>query len=236
MDRRILVVDDEAGIRDVLRAYLTNEGFIVDEAETGADALRKALSSEDAPSLILLDVGLPDLDGFEVLRLLRQRSDVYVILVTARAEEVDRIVGLTVGADDYVTKPFSPREIVARVKSVLRRARAGIEEAPPADPTLRIGGLRVDPLRREVHVDEQRVSLSALEFDLLHALARSPGRVFSRTQLLESVWGYDFYGDDRVVDVHIRGMRKALGDSAADPRYIGTVRGVGYRLIDGDER
>ncbi len=232
MERRILVVDDERGIREVLRAYLENEGFVVDEAETGADALRHAGTAVAPPDLVLLDVGLPDLDGFEVLRTLRRTSEVYVILVTARAEEVDRIVGLEVGADDYITKPFSPREVVARVKSVLRRARATIEEAETRDPTVQVGGLALDPHRREARVDGALVTLTTLEFDLLHALARSPGRVYSRAQLLEAVWGYDFYGDERVVDVHVRAMRKALGDDAAAPRFIGTVRGVGYRLLE----
>jgi DNA-binding response OmpR family regulator len=236
MERRILVVDDEPGIRDVLRAYLENEGFVVDEADTGAEALRRAGTAGAGPDLILLDVGLPDLDGFEVLRLLRRTSEVYVIMVTARAEEVDRIVGLSVGADDYVTKPFSPREVVARVKTVLRRTRTLSTGEEVDDPTLRVGDLALDPLRREVSVDGALVTLTTLEFDLLHALARSPGRVYSRAQLLESVWGYDFYGDERVVDVHIRAMRKALGDDAGAPRFIGTVRGVGYRLLDQADR
>ena len=231
MERRILVVDDERGIREVLRAYLENAGFVVDEADTGADALHRAGSAVAPPDLILLDVGLPDLDGFEVLRILRRTSEVYVILVTARAEEVDRIVGLEVGADDYVTKPFSPREVVARVKSVLRRARSGPQEGEPEDPVVRVGGLALDPLRREVRIDGRAVTLTTLEFDLLLALARSPGRVYSRAQLLEAVWGYDFYGDERVVDVHIRAMRKALGDDAAAAGHR-----VGYRLLEGEAR
>ena len=172
MERRILVVDDERGIREVLRAYLENAGFVVDEADTGADALHRAGSAVAPPDLILLDVGLPDLDGFEVMRILRRTSEVYVILVTARAEEVDRIVGLELGADDYVTKPFSPREVVARVKSVLRRARSGPQEGEPEDPVVRVGGLALDPLRREVRIDGRAVTLTTLEFDLLLALAR----------------------------------------------------------------
>jgi DNA-binding response OmpR family regulator len=171
-----------------------------------------------------------------VLRELRRQSDVYVILVTARTEEVDRIVGLTVGADDYVTKPFSPREVVARVRSVLRRARPGSSRSSDDAGVVTVGDLRLDPHRREVTVAGEPVTLSALEFDLLHALAVSPGRVFSRAQLLEAVWGYDFYGDERVVDVHIRNLRRALGDDASNPRLIGTVRGVGYRLLDGRVR
>lgn len=233
MARTVLVVDDEPQIRTLLRAYLEKEGFGVEEAATGADTLHRltgAGSPGARPDLVLLDVGLPDLDGFEVLRTLRRTSDVYVILVTARAEEVDRIVGLEVGADDYVTKPFSPREVVARVRTVLRRARADAEQ-PDADPTLTFPGLSIDPVRRELTAEGRQVGLSTLEFDLLLALATTPGRVFSRAQLLEQVWGYDFYGDERVVDVHIRSMRKALGDDASAPRIIGTVRGVGYKFL-----
>jgi DNA-binding response OmpR family regulator len=234
MARRVLVVDDEREIRTVLRAYLEAEGHIVLEAATGAEALRRALATDgSAPDVVLLDIGLPDLDGLEVLRTLRRSSDVYVIIVTARADEADTLIGLSTGADDYVTKPFSPREVVARVRTVLRRMRdepsvAGEDED---DHVLRFPGLTLDEQRRELTVDGREVRLSALEFDLLHALAASPGRVFSRAQLLEEVWGYDFYGDERVVDVHVRGMRKALGDDAADPRIIGTVRGVGYKFL-----
>lgn len=234
MARRILVVDDEPSIRDLLRAYLEADGFEVSVAGTGAEALRQASAQAGGPDLVLLDVGLPDLDGLEVLRTLRRTSEVYVILVTARAEEVDRIVGLSVGADDYVTKPFSPREVVARVKTVLRRSRSphdGGEPTPEPDPSLAFAGLTIDEARREITRKGTAVSLSALEFDLLRALARSPGRVFSRAQLLEEVWGYDFYGDERVVDVHVRSIRRALADDAAAPELIATVRGVGYKFI-----
>lgn len=236
MARHVLVVDDEPQIRAVLRAYLEADGFSVQEAATGADALHRATRGNPTPDVVLLDVGLPDLDGLDVLRVLRRSSDVYVIVVTARSEEVDRIVGLSVGADDYVVKPFSPREVVARVKTVLRRARpaadgAGTTPGEAADEILRFPGLSIDPQRRELVVDDRRVDLSTLEFDLLRALAASPGRVFSRAQLLESVWGYDFYGDERVVDVHIRSVRRALGDDASASRIIGTVRGVGYKFL-----
>ncbi|HMM95812.1 response regulator transcription factor [Phycicoccus sp.] len=234
MAGRVLVVDDEQEIRTVLRAYLEAEGHLVTEAATGAEALRRALATDgSAPDLVLLDIGLPDLDGLDVLRTLRRDSDVYVILVTARAEEADTLVGLATGADDYVTKPFSPREVVARVRTVLRRTRdaAAPGAGQPDDGVLRFDGLEIDPARRELRVGGREVRLSALEFDLLHALAASPGRVFSRAQLLEEVWGYDFYGDARVVDVHVRSMRRALGDDATDPRLIGTVRGVGYKFL-----
>ncbi|MGE5290911.1 MAG: response regulator [Micromonosporaceae bacterium] len=223
--RRVLVVDDEPHIRAVLRGYLEADGFAVSEAADGEAAVRQL--HQDAPDLVLLDVMLPGIDGLEVLRQVRTFSDVYVILVTARAEEVDKLVGLGVGADDYVTKPFSPREVAARVKAVLRRDR-GVRDAGAA--VLRFEGLTVDCDAREVRVDGSTVALSALEFDLLAALADTPGRVFSRRQLLERVWGYDFFGDERVVDVHIRSLRARLGDDAANPRLIATVRGVGYKF------
>jgi DNA-binding response OmpR family regulator len=157
----------------------------------------------------------------------RTFSDVYVILVTARTEEIDKLLGLGVGADDYITKPFSPREVAARVKAVLRRDRGPRDTA---GPVLRFDGLTIDKDAREVQVDGTAVNLSALEFDVLAALAEAPGRVFSRRQLLEGVWGYDFFGDERVVDVHIRGLRSRLGDDAGNPRLIATVRGVGYKF------
>lgn len=231
MTPRILVVDDEPQIRTVLKAYLEADGFDVVETGTGADALNLASRMGADLGLVLLDVGLPDLGGLEVLQKLRATSDVYVILVTARSEEVDKLVGLSVGADDYVTKPFSPREVVARVKTVLRRRRNEDGAVVEADPTLRFDGLSIDPDRREVEAASGPVALSALDFDLLLALAGSPGRVFSRVQLLEKVWGYDFYGDERIVDVHVRSIRSALGDDANAPRVIGTARGVGYKFL-----
>jgi DNA-binding response OmpR family regulator len=223
--RQVLVVDDEPHIRTVLRGYLEAAGFAVAEAGDGETAVAQV--RRHPPDLVLLDVMLPGIDGLEVLRQLRVFSDVYVILVTARTEEVDKLVGLGVGADDYITKPFSPREVAARVKAVLRRDR-GTRETPAA--VLRFDGLTIDKDAREVRVDDAAVNLSALEFDVLAALADAPGRVFSRRQLLEGVWGYDFYGDERVVDVHIRGLRARLGDDAASPRLIATVRGVGYKF------
>jgi DNA-binding response OmpR family regulator len=225
--RRVLVVDDEPHIRTILRGYLEAEGFAVAEAADGEAALA-ALRGE-SPDLVLLDVMLPGIDGLEVLRRLRTFSEVYVILVTARSEEVDKLVGLGVGADDYVTKPFSPREVAARVKAVLRRDRGGASARDEA--VLRFDGLDVDLPGREVVVNGTPVTLSSLEFDLLAAFVNAPGRVFSRAQLLQRVWGYDFYGDERVVDVHIRSLRARLGDDAGDPHLIATVRGVGYKFV-----
>jgi len=231
---QVLVVDDEAQIRVVLRAYLEREGYSVEEASNGEQAV--ALAEKLRPDLVLLDIGLPDIDGLEVLRRLRTTSDVYVVMVTARAEEVDLLVGLSVGADDYIAKPFSPREVVARVKTVLRRGRTAPGAVPTTTPVpvaaaWMFAGLAIDPERREVRVDDVLVELSALEFDLLAAMASSPGRVFSRAQLLERVWGYNFFGDERVVDVHVRNLRRALGDDATSPGIIGTVRGVGYKFL-----
>ena len=228
--RRVLVVDDEPHIRTVLRGYLQADGFEVAEAADGAAAL--TAMRDQPPDLVLLDVMMPGIDGLEVLRQLRTFSDVYVILVTARAEEVDKLVGLGVGADDYITKPFSPREVMARVKAVLRRDR-GLHTVEQA--TLRFDGVTIDTAGREVVVNGAPVMLSSLEFDLLAALAAAPGRVFSRAQLLERVWGYDFYGDERVVDVHIRSLRARLGDPAGDAHLIATVRGAGYKFVGSPE-
>jgi DNA-binding response OmpR family regulator len=224
--QRVLVVDDEKKIRDLVAAYLRADGFEVAEAEDGSEALAKIQRAE--PDLVILDVMMPGLDGIEVLRELRKSSDVYVMLLTARAEETDKLIGLSVGADDYLAKPFSPRELVARAKAILRRGR----ERPAVDEEiLRFEDLTVDLARREVTRGEAVCDLTALEFDLLSALASAPGRVFTRRQLVERVWGWDFFGDERVVDVHIRNLRKALDDSASDPAVIGTVRGVGYKLL-----
>jgi DNA-binding response OmpR family regulator len=225
--QKVLVVDDEPQIRTVLRGYLEAEGYHVAEAADGDEAL--AALRDEPPALVLLDVMLPGMDGLEVLRRLRSFSDAYVILVTARAEEVDKLVGLGVGADDYVTKPFSPREVTARVKAMLRRDNRG--DRVDGDALLRFDGLSVNLAHREVEAEGASIALSSLEFDLLAALAAEPGRVFSRAQLLEKVWGYDFYGDERVVDVHIRSVRARLGDDASDPHLIATVRGVGYKFV-----
>ncbi|MBC8446707.1 MAG: response regulator transcription factor [Chloroflexi bacterium] len=222
--RSILVVDDEPAIVNTVQAYLEKEGYTVHAARDGHAALKAARAFR--PDLIVLDIMLPGLDGIEVLRRLRQETDVYVLMLTAKADETDKIVGLTVGADDYLTKPFSPRELVARVKAILRRGRgAGLSE-----PVLVFHRLRIEPDALRVWKDDQPVELTSIEFELLHTLARHHGRVLSREQLIEQVWGYDYYGDERVVDVHIGRIRKKVEDDPANPTLIVTVRGAGYRF------
>lgn len=223
---KILVVDDEPAIVQTVRAYLEREGFTVQTAADGPTGLKAARAWQ--PDLIVLDIMLPGLDGLEILRQLRQESGVYVLMLTARADETDKIVGLTLGADDYLTKPFSPRELAARVKAILRRGRG----ASAPEPALLFRRLRIDANARQVHKDGQPVDLTSTEFDLLHALARHPGRVLSREQLIEQVWGYDYYGDERVVDVHIGRIRKKIEDDPDEPTLIVTVRGAGYRFED----
>ena len=226
---RILVVDDEAGIRDLVGSYLRNEGFDVDETADGEDALVRF--GERDHDLIVLDLRLPGLGGLDVLREIRRSSSVYVIVLTARAEETDKLIGLELGADDYMTKPFSPRELVARVRAVLRRRRDDGADGDDDDGVTRFEGLTIDAGRHEVRVDDEPVELTSLEFQLLATLAEAPGRVFTRGQLIERIWGWDFYGDERLVDVHIRNLRKAIGDAADEPRFVGTVRGVGYKCV-----
>ena len=224
---RILVVDDDQKIRSLVASYLTAEGFEVAEASDGQEAVEAV--RRQSPALVVMDIRMPGMDGLEALDEIRRISEVYVILLTARAEEMDRIIGLSVGADDYVTKPFSPRELVARVKAVLKRSRGGA--TPEAHDRLEFEGIVVDLGRREVLTRGEPVELTALQFDLLAVMAEAPGRVFTRGQLIERVWGWDFFGDERIVDVHIRNVRRAVGDNAADPEIIGTVRGVGYRMV-----
>ena len=223
----ILVVDDEANIRHLVKAYLEAEGYTVHLAEDGPGGL--AAFRRHQPDLVVLDVMLPGMDGLEVLQHIRRESEVYVLLLTARSEEVDRVLGLTVGADDYLTKPFSPRELVARVKAILRRGRGVV---PGEEPPLIFAHVRIDPARHQVWRDGEEVYLTALEFKLLKTLATYARMVLSREQLLERVWGYDFYGDERVVDVHIGRIRQKLEGDPANPRHVLTVRGVGYKFED----
>ena len=224
-EAKILVIDDEQSILDLVTAYLRQENYEVYTALDGPTGLKAARAFK--PDLIVLDVMLPGMDGLELLSRLRRESDVYVIMLTARSEETDKIVGLSVGADDYLTKPFSPRELVARVKAALRRLRSGAGAAVATD-VLTSRRLRLDVGRRRVWVDDRPVELTGTEFDLLKTLVEHRGLVLSREQLLQQVWGYDFYGEERVVDVHIGHIRQKLGDS----RLIATVRGVGYRFED----
>ncbi|GAB4576353.1 MAG: response regulator transcription factor [Anaerolineae bacterium] len=231
---RILVVDDEPTIREILRKYLEQEGFLVTEAATGPEAL--AALREAGPDLVILDVMLPGLDGISITRAvrdpteaahLRVQGDVPIILLTARGEELDRVLGFEVGADDYVVKPFSPREMVGRVKAVLRRhsGSAAADLRP-----VRAGPITVDPRSRTAHVGERPVELTAKEFDLLWFFARRPGQVFSRAQLLDHVWGYEFVGDESTVTVHIRRLREKIEPDPGHPTYLQTVWGVGYKL------
>jgi DNA-binding response OmpR family regulator len=221
---RILVVDDEAHIVDLTRLYLEREGFSVDSAADGEAALSQLQQGE--PALIILDLMLPKLDGWEVCRQVRAASEVPILMLTARDDDVDKIVGLELGADDYLTKPFNPRELVARVKAILRRAERGPQAA--AGP-IHIGDVVVDPARREVHVAGHEVRLRVKEFDLLRTLAEHRGLVLTREQLLNLVWGYDFYGQTRTVDVHVAHVRKKLEPSRLV--RIETVTGVGYKLV-----
>ena len=218
----VLVVEDESSIASFVALYLKNAGYRVQTAGTGQDALDTL--SRERPDLIVLDLMLPDIDGIEVCRRVRRGSDIPILMLTARDEDVDKIIGLEVGADDYLTKPFNPRELVARVKSILRRAVP--ERREPQERQLKHGLLEIDAGRREVHVDGKEVQLAPKEFDLLWELLDHRGLVLTRDQLLERVWGYTFAGDTRTVDVHVRQLRRKLGEASP----IVTVWGVGYKV------
>ncbi|GIL14669.1 MAG: DNA-binding response regulator [Chloroflexi bacterium] len=228
----IYIVDDENTLREVVRRYLELDGFLVVEAESGPEALEKL--REKPADLILLDIMLPGLDGFTITRSLRNAPEyqgalggVPIIMLTSRGDEIDRITGFELGVDDYVVKPFSPRELVARVKAVLRRSASAGE---PARQPLAFAGLHIDPLRRVVTLRGEPVTLTAKEFDLLWFFARHPQQVLTRDQLLNQVWGYEFYGDESTVTVHIRRLREKIEPDPSDPTYIHTVRGVGYKF------
>jgi len=223
MAQRILVVDDEANIRELVRLYLEKEGFAVELAADGAAALARV--RETPPALVVLDLMMPGLDGFEVCRAIRRQFDVPIVMLTARNEDIDKIVGLELGADDYITKPFNPRELVARVKAILRRAEGGGRKA---QSVVAAGNISVDKARREVHVGTAPIALRTKEFDLLLAFVENPGIALTRDQLLETVWGYDFAGETRTVDVHVQHLRSKL--QGADVQ-IETLRGVGYKLV-----
>lgn len=225
---RLLVIDDEANLRHTLSYALRQEGYEVLTAGDGDEGL--ALFRQAAPDLVILDVMLPGQDGFEVCRRLRRESDVPVVMLTARDTELDKIVGLEIGADDYLAKPFSMRELIARVRALLRRTARRAEA--PASGTLERAGIAVDTARRQIRAGAKEVDLKPKEFDLLVHLMSHAGEVFTRDQLLTAVWGVDHAADSRTVDTHVKTLRERLGDDAARPRWIETVRGVGYRFRD----
>jgi DNA-binding response OmpR family regulator len=224
---RVLVVDDEPMVTEVVERYLVRDGFDVSTADDGDAAI--ALAQTWAPDLVVLDLMLPGKDGLEVCRALRRDSTVPIIMLTARGDETDRIVGLEIGADDYIVKPFSPRELVARIKAVLRRSATQTDAAASHD-LLRFTGLTINPRTRAVEVNGKSASLTAKEFDLLHYLASHPEQVFSREQLMNDVWDYTFAGDASTVTVHIRRLREKIEPDSLRPRYVKTVWGVGYKF------
>ena len=229
--QRVLVVDDERPLATLIADYLRRDSFEVTIAFDGTAAVDAARTT--APDVVVLDLGLPGLDGIEVCRRLRTFSDCYVIMLTARSDEVDKLVGLSVGADDYLTKPFSPRELVARVHVLLRRPRGTGTTAAAEEPVRRFGSLELDVAGREVRLTGRAVALTRTEFDVLAALAKRPKLAFTRRQLIDVVWGDDWVGDEHLVDVHIAHLRRKLGDDPSCPRFVRTVRGVGYRMGDG---
>jgi DNA-binding response OmpR family regulator len=230
MPPRVLVVDDEEKIAEMVGGYLQASGYSPALAFDGAQALSSF--AEERPDCIVLDINMPGKDGLEVAREIRKSSNVPIIFLSARAEEIDRILGLELGGDDYVTKPFSPRELVSRIKAVLRRAAPESLEAREGARLIASGDIEMDTEKRQVRQRGEPVVLTAAQFDILAFLMRRPGRVFSRAEILEGAAGLEYEGYERTLDVHIKNIRKALGDETATPRYIGTVRGVGYRFIE----
>ena len=228
---RVLVVDDELPLARLVATYLDHDGFEVEVVGDGLEAITRARAWD--PAVIVLDLGLPGVDGVEVCRAVRTFSNCYIVMLTARVEEIDKLVGLSVGADDYLTKPFSPRELVARVRAMLRRPRQPAGEADAEQQTVRFGPLSIDVVGREVHIDEILIDLTRTEFDVLAALAAHPRMVFTRSQLIEAVWGGAWMGDEHLVDVHIGHVRRKLGDDPSMPVFVRTVRGVGYRMGPG---
>lgn len=232
MREKILVVEDDPAIRDALTYNLTREGYEVGAVGDGVAAL--AAARKNPPDLVVLDLMLPELDGFDVTRTLRKESDVPILMLTARDDEIDRVLGLELGADDYLTKPFSMRELLARVKAMLRRSQLGRAEAEPQKndkgKVLTSGNLEIDQTRHEVKLNAKVLELKPKEYDLLFFLAQNQGQAFSREQLLERVWGWEFSGGSRTVDVHVRWLRSKIEKDAENPARIVTVRGVGYRF------
>ena len=228
MASTVLIVEDDPHTVEVVQLYLRRDGHQVISAADGLEGLR--LAREAHPDLVVLDLMLPGMDGIEVCRLLREESEVPIVMLTARAEEEDRLAGLDLGADDYVTKPFSPRELAARIRAVLRRSARDVSDSGPVE--LAYGNIAVNRPRRTVHVGDTAVSLTPTEFRLLVLMMREPGRIFTRDQIIDRVFGYDFEGFDRTVDVHISSLRRKLEGACPDQRYIHTVYGVGYKLGD----
>jgi DNA-binding response OmpR family regulator len=226
---RVLVVEDEDTIRRVVVGYLEQEGYAVTEAIDGNIAVE--LARWALPDVIVLDLGLPGIDGIEVCRQVRAFTDAYIIMLTARSDEVDKLIGLSVGADDYLTKPFSPRELVARIKVMLRRPRSTSD--PSAEQERVFGDLRIDPESREVLLAGAPIDLTRTEFDVLDVLSANPRRVHSRAKLVDEIWGHGWVGDERVVDVHVAHIRAKLGEDVATPKYVLTVRGVGFKMGTG---
>ena len=227
-DKLILVIDDDRSIVELVKLYLSNEGYTVEVAHTGRDGLR--LFNQHNPALVLLDLMLPELDGYEVCRQIRRESNVPIIMMTAKGDDIDTIVGLELGADDYVAKPFNTRELVARIKAVLRRTDTVTQPnvSQPVKNLIELGNTRIDLARHEVTIEEQPIELRAKEFDLLKVLAQNTGIVLDRDRLLNLVWGYEYFGDTRTVDVHVAHLRDKLTGSSAQ---IQTVRGTGYKLV-----
>jgi DNA-binding response OmpR family regulator len=229
--QRALIVEDAVEIQEIVTALLRDEGFDVRTAADGQRALEMARAFE--PDLVVLDLGLPGIDGIQVCQQIRTFSEAYILILTAKSDEVDKVVGLSIGADDYVTKPFSPRELVARVRVLFRRSRSPGGTTPAGAVERTFGDLTIDPEAREVRVAGKPVELTRIEFDLLDTLSASPRVAFSRRQLQEAVWGEDWYGDDHAIDVHVSNLRRKLEPDVRTTRYIRTVRGIGYRMGDG---
>lgn len=225
----VLVVDDEVALAGVVASYLEREGFTVRIARTGPEAVEQAREFE--PVVIILDVMLPGFDGLEVCRQVRHFSDAHILMLTARDEEVDKVLGLSMGADDYLVKPFSPRELVARVRAMLRRPR--VQPSVRSSDVVELGDLRVDREARRVTVGGNEIDLTRTEFDLLAVMSARPRAAFTRRQLIDAVWGEGWFGDEHVVDVHVGHLRTKLGDDAAEPRFVRTVRGIGYGMVGG---
>lgn len=227
---RVLIIEDEPNIIELVAYNLEKEGWLVSKAQTGEEGWEKIQAEH--PDIILLDLMLPGIDGMEICRRTRQNKltrDIPIIILTAKAEEADRVLGLESGADDYVTKPFSPRELIARIRAVLRRADKNFSEVEEKE-TMVLGPIKMDLRQHKVLVHNNEIELTPKEFDLLHLLMSHPGRAFSREYLLENLWGYEFFGDTRTVDVHVRRLRQKIEDNPAQPYWLETVRGVGYRI------